>query len=112
MKILINTDVFIGNDSGPMHLAAAAGTPIAALYGPTHPQRCAPRGSEFVPLYASLDCSPCPLYFSNNLCHRGHNYCMDEIDPVEVAAAVVNLVKNSDTPRRPSRSSSSPEPHS
>jgi hypothetical protein len=37
---------------------------------------------------------------------------MDEFDPFEVAAAVMNLVKNSDTPRRPSRSSSSPEPQS
>lgn len=94
-KILKLANVFVGNDSGPMHLAAAAGTPVVALFGPTDPQRCAPRGTEFIPFYASLDCSPCPLYFSRNQCHRGHNYCMDMVAPEDVAAAVARLIEKS-----------------
>ena len=103
-------DAFLGNDSGPMHLAAAAGTPIVSIFGPNSPQRVGPRGSPFFPFYSALECSPCQQYFKKEKCHRGHNYCMDEFDPFEVAAAVMNLVKNSDTPRRLRRSSSSPEP--
>ncbi len=103
--VLKRSDVFLGNDSGPMHMAAAAGTPVVALFGPTDPKRSAPRGSEFIPFYAALDCSPCPLYFSKNLCHRGHNYCMDNFDPAEVAAAVANLTRESGHPRRTPSSS-------
>ncbi len=36
--------VYIGNDSGPTHLAAAAGTPVVALFGPSDPAVWAPRG--------------------------------------------------------------------
>jgi hypothetical protein len=36
--------IYIGNDSGPTHLAAAAGTPVVALFGPTDPSVWAPRG--------------------------------------------------------------------
>ena len=36
--------VFVGNDSGPTHLAAATGAPTVALFGPTDPRRFAPRG--------------------------------------------------------------------
>ncbi len=49
--------LFIGNDSGPMHMAAATGTPIVALFGPTDPVRWGPltnralivRGTEHIP---------------------------------------------------------------
>jgi heptosyltransferase III len=38
--------LFVGNDSGLMHLAAAAGCPTLALFGPTDPRRYAPRGRK------------------------------------------------------------------
>lgn len=98
-------DTFLGNDSGPMHLAAAAGTPIVSIFGPNSPERVGPRGSPFIPFYSALECSPCRQYFERDKCHRGHNYCMDEYDPHEVAAAVVKLAQISDTPRRLRRSS-------
>ncbi len=90
--VLKIADAFIGNDSGPMHMAAAAGTPIVALFGPTHPKRSAPRGSEFFPFYAALECSPCQQYFEVDKCRRGHNYCMDDFDPSSVAAAAIRLI--------------------
>ena len=42
--------LFIGGDTGPLHLAAAVGTPIVALYGPTHPARNGPFSSEDIAL--------------------------------------------------------------
>ena len=41
---LATARIFIGNDSGPAHLAAAVGTPVVALFGPTDPAVWAPRG--------------------------------------------------------------------
>ena len=42
--LLKRCHLFIGNDSAPMHLAAAVGTPVVALFGPTSPQRYGPYG--------------------------------------------------------------------
>jgi ADP-heptose:LPS heptosyltransferase len=52
---LASASVYIGNDSGVSHLAAAVGTPVVALFGPTDPAIWAPRG-ERVAIY-SLDSS-------------------------------------------------------
>ena len=45
-RILRKAAVFVGNDSGITHLAAALGVPVAALFGPTDPNRWAPRGRD------------------------------------------------------------------
>ena len=49
----------ISTDTGPMHLAAAVGTPVVALFGPTAPWRTGPYGKEHTVLRVGLDCSPC-----------------------------------------------------
>jgi lipopolysaccharide heptosyltransferase II len=51
--------VLVTTDSGPMHLAAAVGTPVVALFGPTAPWRTGPYGRNHVVLRADLSCSPC-----------------------------------------------------
>jgi lipopolysaccharide heptosyltransferase I len=43
--------IFIGSDTGPMHLAVAVGTPTVAIYGPTDPRRCGPYGTAPIALY-------------------------------------------------------------
>ena len=43
---LASARIYIGNDSGPTHLAAAVGTPVVALFGPSDPAVWAPRGSQ------------------------------------------------------------------
>jgi ADP-heptose:LPS heptosyltransferase len=43
---LATARVYIGNDSGITHLAAAVGTPVVALFGPTDPRIWAPRGPQ------------------------------------------------------------------
>ena len=52
-------DLFITTDTGPMHLAAAAGARVVALFGPTAPWRTGPYGKENVTVRAGIDCSPC-----------------------------------------------------
>jgi lipopolysaccharide heptosyltransferase I len=49
----------VTNDSGPMHLAAAVGTPVVAFFGPTDPRKIGPYGRDHQALRAEIDCSPC-----------------------------------------------------
>ena len=51
--------VFITTDTGPMHLAAAAGGRVVALFGPTAPWRTGPFGPSHAVVRAGLSCSPC-----------------------------------------------------
>jgi len=51
--------VLLTTDSGPMHLAAAVGTPVVALFGPTSPERTGPYGEGHVVIRKDMDCSPC-----------------------------------------------------
>ncbi|RZB35261.1 MAG: heptosyltransferase I [Desulfobacteraceae bacterium Eth-SRB1] len=53
------TDFVVSTDTGPMHLAAAVGTPVVALFGPTAPWRTGPFGAGHQIIRAGLECSPC-----------------------------------------------------
>ncbi len=52
-------ELFITTDTGPMHLAAAAGARIVSLFGPTAPWRTGPYGGKHVVVRTGIDCSPC-----------------------------------------------------
>jgi heptosyltransferase-1 len=52
-------DLFITTDTGPMHLAVAAGAKVLALFGPTAPWRTGPYGPSHVVVRTGLGCSPC-----------------------------------------------------
>ncbi len=52
-------DVFLSNDTGPMHVAAALGRPVLALFGPTEPRRTGPYGQIDHVLQLELPCVPC-----------------------------------------------------
>jgi heptosyltransferase-1 len=71
-------DLFITTDTGPMHLAAAAGARVLALFGPTAPWRTGPYGSQHIVLRTGIDCSPC---FKRKC---DHIRCMEEITVDEV----------------------------
>jgi heptosyltransferase-1 len=49
----------VTTDTGPMHLAAALGTPVVALFGPTAPWRTGPFGAGHQVVRLALECSPC-----------------------------------------------------
>lgn len=74
----------ITTDSGPMHLAAAVGTSVIALFGPTDPARTGPYGKGHTIIRADLPCSPCFL----KKCPT--KICMKEISPEQVFAVVKN----------------------
>ena len=52
-------DLFITTDTGPMHLAAAAGAKVVALFGPTAPWRTGPYGPSHIVVRTGIECSPC-----------------------------------------------------
>lgn len=87
--VLARARVVVANDSGPMHLAAAVGTPVVAMFGPTDPGRTGPTGSPSVVLDRYVFCSPCYL----KECPYAHE-CMREIAVEDVLGAVERLLRN------------------
>lgn len=59
VEMLRRSDVLLTNDTGPMHLAAAAGTPVVALFGPTSPELTGPYGKGHVVMHGKCDTGPC-----------------------------------------------------
>lgn len=57
--LLTEAELLISGDTGPMHLAAAVGTPIVAVFGPSDPRRYAPRGPLDQVVRVDLPCAPC-----------------------------------------------------
>lgn len=57
-SIMEMCDLMVCNDSGPMHLASAVGTPVVAIFGPTDPTFTGPLGTSVL-IRAGVDCSPC-----------------------------------------------------
>ncbi len=78
---------FIGNDSGPAHVASFYGVPTITLIGPADPQRSAPRATRTIPIYKKQPCAPC--HFSTGGC--AHNVCMTAIGVPEVLEALERL---------------------
>jgi heptosyltransferase-2 len=93
--LLARARLLVSNDSGPMHLAAAVGTPVVAFFGPTDPGRTAPTGSPSRVLDRYVFCSPCFL----SKCPYGHE-CMKEIT-VEMALAACEEVLRSEATKDP-----------
>jgi lipopolysaccharide heptosyltransferase II len=74
-------DLMVTNDTGPMHVAAALGKPLVALFGPTEPRRTGPYGQLENVLRIELPCSPC----LKSRCHcEKPNECLNAISPAMV----------------------------
>jgi len=80
-------DLFITTDTGPMHLAAAAGGKVLALFGPTAPWRTGPYGPGHVVVRTGVSCSPC----FRRECNDGVR-CMGEISVEEVMEKIAGLM--------------------
>lgn len=84
-------DLLVCNDSGPMHLATAVGTPVVALFGPTVEEfGFGPWGNRNIVLSKPVPCRPCSLHGSDR-CPKDHFDCMRLIEPEEVFDAVVRI---------------------
>jgi len=82
--------VVVSTDTGPMHLAAAVGRPVVALFGPTAPWRTGPYGEGHVVLRAGVSCSPC-FSKSCNTKEFEPMACMNRITAEQVVEAVARL---------------------
>lgn len=75
------------NDSGPMHIAAAVGTPVTAVFGPTDPKKLAPRGRKHKILWKHPDNKPC--YVDGELLNCPDNHkCIKHITVNDVLKAI------------------------
>jgi heptosyltransferase-2 len=81
--------IFIGNDSGAMHVAAAAGVPVIGIFGPTDPEGTAPLTPRFTLIRESVSCSPCFL----RSCPVDHR-CMTRIS-VDAVFSAAQQIQNS-----------------
>jgi 3-deoxy-D-manno-octulosonic-acid transferase/heptosyltransferase-1 len=85
-----SASVVVTTDTGPMHLGAAVGTPVVALFGPTAPWRTGPYGEGHVVLRAGVSCSPC-FSKSCKTTEVERMACMNRITVEQVTEAVARL---------------------
>lgn len=85
MALLKRTHLFISNDSGPLHIAAAFGVHTVSFFGPETPTLYGPTGENHEVFYAGLYCSPClNVYNAKRAICLSDNRCMHMISPGEV----------------------------
>ena len=87
--IIEKAKVYVGNDSGPMHIAAAMGTPVLAFFGPQIPALFHPWLTKSRILYNNRACSPC---WQRN-CVTPEAYCMMDISIEQAMIAFDDLMK-------------------
>jgi heptosyltransferase-2 len=88
MGIIRRCRLFVTNDTGPMHIAAAFGVPVAAIFGPTDWVRTAPFGAQHAVIRHPVDCAPCLL----RECPIDHR-CMTGIGVEQVVDAATRLLE-------------------
>lgn len=81
--------LFVGNDSGPMHIADAMNIPVVGLFGPGEPHLFSPTGKKAVFIHHKLECNPCDQIH----CVHPDNPCMNRIT-VEEVIEKIKSVKN------------------
>ena len=94
MALLKRCALFVGNDSGVMHLAAAAGIPLVAIFGPQSPVKFGPWSEKSAVIYSRFPCSPCRQKFYTE-CQptlHGKPECIEAITIEAVIAACEQLL--------------------
>ncbi len=84
--LLERCSVVISGDSGPVHVAAAMGTPTIAIFGPSDEEKYKPRGPGHEIVKAEVDCRPCGKHECTD--HK----CMQEIHPETILQRVEQLL--------------------
>jgi ADP-heptose:LPS heptosyltransferase len=91
-SIISRSELFISNDSGPVHVASALGTPVLAIFGRNEsglgPRRWGPTGAEDSIMHKPASCDPCKAHD----CDKGF-VCLYSIDEDEVIAAASAMLK-------------------
>ncbi len=95
-SIIARCVLFIANDTGLMHLAAALGVPVIGIFGPTDPKRTGPRGTKSYIVNKKIACSPC--YTFERLgkgisCNFSNAKCLNEISVNDVLNEVDKILR-------------------
>ncbi len=86
--LLRDADVVVSNDSGPMHLANAVGTPLVTFFGAGHPLATGPFNTRnAVVIQKHLACSPCV----SNVCRFAAVKCLEQITVEEIYQSIVDV---------------------
>ena len=88
--LISECDALVTNDSGPMHIGYAVGTPVVAIFGSTSPELTGPVGKGNIVIRKELDCSPC---FERE-CRKRDLKCMDLITYEEVFESVKKIISS------------------
>ncbi len=86
--LMKRSHLLIGNDGGPIHIAAAVGCPVLGLFGPTDPAVWGPRGVMVQVIYKGVNCEEC--FYPG--CSRGEESCMRQISVEEVCQAAQSML--------------------
>jgi heptosyltransferase-2 len=86
MALIKRCDFFITNDSGPMHIAAAFGVPLVAIFGPTDHTTTSPFSDRAVVVRQDAECAPCLL----RECPTDHR-CMATVTAAVVVEEAIQL---------------------
>jgi ADP-heptose:LPS heptosyltransferase len=90
LALLSRAGLVITNDSGPMHLSIALGTPTVSLWGPGTPDHYGIERDNVRSMYAGVPCSPCLYEIDTPPC-RGDNICMQRLTPEMVFDVAMEL---------------------
>ena len=94
--LIASSAVLISNNSSPVHIAAAMGTPVVDLYALTNPQHTPWRVAHRL-LYHDVPCRYC----YRSICPQGHQACLRGVEPDAVVAAALDLLRRSADPTAP-----------
>lgn len=90
--VLSLSALVVTHDSGPMHIAAALGRPIVAIFGPTDPRRCGPYATAHRIVATPIECSPC----YRRTC--SHHSCMEQLAVETVESSVRDVLPSAPQP--------------
>jgi ADP-heptose:LPS heptosyltransferase len=93
--VIARSRLFVGGDTGPLHVAATTATPVVGIYGPTLAERSAPWRDPRIPTASvhvdGLACRPC----DQRVCEPGDFRCLTTLQPEAVIAAAERLLARS-----------------
>ncbi|OGP69349.1 MAG: hypothetical protein A2170_01520 [Deltaproteobacteria bacterium RBG_13_53_10] len=87
-SVIDGSRLFVGNDSGITHMAAALGVSTVAIFGPSDPKVWSPRGKKVVLVRRKIACSPCS---QENFFQCQNIECLKNVEVADVLAGISRL---------------------